>query len=54
MKKPTIETVRAYFSGKKLPRKKKKTVLTYQRCSNNDFVANEAMAMFQEELANIN
>lgn len=54
MKKPTVETVRAYFSGKKLPRKKKKTVLTYQRCSTNNFVADEVMTLFQEEFSNMN
>ena len=53
MKRPTEETVKAYFSGEKLPRKKKKSVLTYQRCSDNDFVADQAIAMFQEEMANI-
>ncbi len=53
MKRPTEETVRAYFSGDKLPRKMKKSVLTYQRCAENNFVADQAIAMFQEEMANI-
>ena len=53
MKRPTLAIVKAYFSGKKLPRKKKKSVLTYQRCSDNNYVADQAFALFKEELSDL-
>ena len=53
MKKPAVITIEAFFSGKKLPRKPKKTVLAYQRKYKDGYVPNIAFAMMQKELASL-
>lgn len=53
MKKPAVGTIEAFFSGKKLPRKLKKTVLAYQRKYKDGYVPNIAFDMMQKELATL-